>query len=54
MKTLTLSNEDLTYLDRAIQELPMRIALPLINKINEQLKQQAEEEVNQPADNNVS
>ncbi|HHK8874957.1 TPA: hypothetical protein ACQZB3_000537 [Escherichia coli] len=42
MQTLQLSNEDLVNLDRAIQELPMKIALPLINKINEQLKQQQE------------
>jgi len=42
MKKLQFSDDDLFHLDRAIQELPMRIALPLINKINEQLKQQQE------------
>lgn len=42
MKTLKFSDEDLLHIDRAIQELPMKIAVPLINRINEQLLQQQE------------
>ena len=42
--TLILSDEDLTILNAAIQELPFKYAAPLVDKINTQLKAEQNKE----------
>ena len=43
--TLTFSDEDMAVIERAIAELPFRVAAPLVQRINQQLSDQQ-----QPAD----
>lgn len=38
--TIQLTLNDLFVLDKAIQELPFKIAVPLVKKINEQVSAQ--------------
>lgn len=44
-----LSMEDLVVLDKALQEMPYRVASPLIKKINEQIVKQQETAVSSEA-----
>ena len=52
MHTLTLSDEQLYVINAALQEMPMRVALPIVQDINRQLSEQraAEEQPAPPAD----
>ena len=38
--TLTLTVEHLTVIDRALQEMPLRLAYPVVAEINRQIAEQ--------------
>lgn len=43
MRTLSLSDEQLAVINAALQEMPMRLAYPVVVEINKQLAEQHEE-----------
>lgn len=44
--TLTLTAEQLTIIDRALQEMPLRLAYPVVAEINRQIAPQQQPEEN--------
>jgi hypothetical protein len=41
---LKLTEEDLSVINLGLQEVKMRLAVPVVNKINQQLKEREEKE----------
>lgn len=44
MHTLTLSNEHLAVISAALAEMPLRLALPVVQEINRQLAEQQKQQ----------